>query len=149
MKKEKTPQGFTGATTKRELRYVAAASRLVGIPGVLSRSPGTRSQKVVWFGIVTENCRNMSLLEIKKHAQMRAHSSLPSYQTDWYRMPWRDRHGWLLLAENSVDDANFFLNEYNIKLLKMKIDELQVFYENKGGMKPKGSKTLGRGGFLT
>lgn len=143
------PMMCAGSTPRFKLRYVDAATRLAGgIPSEFSNSPFATPLKTIWYGIVSENCPNMTLAEMAKYSGMNSHGTVAESKQRWFRMPWRDRHGWLLFAEEVVNDRDFFLNGYNLRLIELRIKDLRGFFENPDGPFPEGSRVLGRGGFL-
>jgi len=138
----------TGATTKQQLRYVDVATRLVGNkPSKIKRKHEGFIYKTVWVGIVIENCPNMSLKVMAKHAGWNTHTGIPLYRDNWFRMPWRDRHGWLMLAEKVANCPDFLLNLEQLDYMQSRLDDLKSYFVR--GIPEECTPSLGRDGFLT
>lgn len=70
------------------------------------RSNVIAHMKSVWFGIVQENCPGMSLKEISElgGVPFNSHTTAWTVLKRWYGLHWRERHGWLLLAEEKQSE---------------------------------------------
>ncbi len=84
--------------------WADAATKAVGVwPGDLDsrRDRVAIHAKAVWFGIVKEFCPDIGLKDLSRLGGLRAtaHSSCHACVVRWGRLRWRERHGWLLLAE--------------------------------------------------
>ena len=89
--------------TKRQ--WAAAATKVVGnTPRELGKSKIETHMKRVWVGIFRENCPEACLKEIADFADLDvAHSTVHLLFEGWKGMPWRVRHGWLMMAESAIN----------------------------------------------
>jgi hypothetical protein len=88
--------------------WAAAATKVVGSD--LSRL-GKRKDEVllrmVWVGILLENCPNVSLKDVTVFGGIdSAHSTAFYLFKGWKRMLWRERHGWLMMAEAAMQSKH-------------------------------------------
>jgi hypothetical protein len=91
--------------------WADAASRAVGAwPGNLGprRDSVAVHAKSVWFGIVRENCPEIGLKDLSNLGGLgaSAHSSCHACCDRWKKLPWRERYGWLLLADSMAGARN-------------------------------------------
>ena len=88
-------------------KWAKAATKVVG--GNLTDFDRTRDGvycRRVWAGIVRENCPETSLKGICRLGNATtAHSTILALLDGWKLLPWRVRHGWLMMAENAYDSA--------------------------------------------
>ena len=133
-----------GATTRADMDFVKIANRLLGCsPGEMTNSPEHTLLKVVWIGIVTENCPYMTCPDLAKHAKYRSHSNIVSLRQQWFEMKWKDRHGWLLMAEMMKSPQNQTGGAMNAQILKNAINKLHRFF-----VVSPNPATVGKDGFL-
>lgn len=79
---------------------IASAERVCPIDHEISlRTAFNRHAFVVQTGIIIETARiQPSTPELAMHFGT-SHATVLDWMRRWREMPWRDRHGWLMLAE--------------------------------------------------
>lgn len=90
--------------------WADAATRAVGVwPGDLGerRDRIAIHAKTVWFGIVRENCPEIGLKDLSRLGGLKAsaHSSCHACCTRWHELGWKERYGWLMLAEGKYEPS--------------------------------------------
>lgn len=93
-----TPGRVPTRITDRQ--WARVATRVVGADlSQLGKARGEVHLRRVWVGIVKENC-NASLKEVARFGRVSvAHSTVHVLFEKWKQFPWRERHGWLMMAE--------------------------------------------------
>jgi hypothetical protein len=90
--------------SRQASRWEVAVTTAVGVrPGELDRRGELESRmKAVWFGLMSEFHPPISLKEMARLAGCRAetHTTAHSAVARWKSMHWRDRYGWLILADS-------------------------------------------------
>ena len=134
-----------GATTRDDMKYVEIANRLVGrSPGDMTNSPANTVLKIVWIGILTENCPYMTCPDLSYHAGYKSHSNIVTLRQRWYEFSWKDRHGWLMLAEMMRSPDSVSAGAANAMMIQKKVKELAGLF-----LEPDPSKAgVGKDGFL-
>tara|TARA_R100000654_G_scaffold61052_1_gene87931 strand:- start:1496 stop:1915 length:420 start_codon:yes stop_codon:yes gene_type:complete len=133
-----------GATTRDDIKYVKIATRLTGrTPGEMTNSSANTVLKSIWIGIVTENCPYMTCPDLAHHAKYKSHSNIVSLRQRWYELTWKDRHGWLMLAEMMKSPHSVSAGATNAMIIQKKVKELAEFFLESD--KPVG---VGKDGFL-
>ena len=95
---------------------VSAATEIAGgVPGEMTRSRQDIYMKIVWTGIILENAPDLSLAGMAAHAGLddKHHSSVFEWVGKWRLLPWRVRHGWLMMAE-SVGSQDVWKGPYEL-----------------------------------
>jgi len=100
-----TKTRVTVPTRKTNRQWASAATKVVGAtPRMLGRKSDETYIKRVWVGIVRENCPDVSLKEVASLADLKvAHSTVHCLYEGWKSLPWRVRHGWLMMAESAIN----------------------------------------------
>ena len=84
--------------------WMRAASRAVGVhpEDLASRGALEAHAKAVWLGIMKEHCPDLTLKQLSKMAQFpgNAHSTAHCALARWKKLGWRERYGWLILADS-------------------------------------------------
>ena len=93
----RTPKHWAGAATK--------------VVGSNIQRLGKRKDDVflrrVWVGILKENCPDLSFRDITTLGGADcAHSTALYLFRGWKEMPWRSRHGWLMMAEAAMQSKH-------------------------------------------
>ena len=91
-----------GSGVRGTLKQVANDARefLGSWPGDMNREYRHQDLKIVWTGLVLENCfrHEFELPAVAKIAKT-SHSTVHFWKEQWYTMDWRTRHGWLILFD--------------------------------------------------
>lgn len=94
-----------GPPLRRTGRHWAKAATKVtgGDLSTFGKTVGEVHLRRVWVGIVKENCPDLGLKEIVRLGGLDvAHSTVHQLWSKWIEFPWRQRHGWLMMAEVAV-----------------------------------------------
>jgi hypothetical protein len=95
---------FVPKKRKTNKQWARAATKVVG--GNLSQYGKTADGvylRRVWVGIVKENCPDLAYKNIVGLAGLDvSHSTIHQLFAKWQELPWRVRHGWLMMAEAAV-----------------------------------------------
>lgn len=134
--------------------WAKVASAVVGAwPGDFDgkRSNVIAHMKSVWFGIVRENCPGMSLKEITELAGLTtdSHTTAWSVIKRWDALHWRERYGWLLLAESKhSEDQHWSASDFGDGVRLVCSDRANKIRREKNNivissMKPRGHQHVG------
>jgi hypothetical protein len=90
--------------SRQASRWEVAVTTAVGVrPGEWDRRGELESRmKAVWFGLMSEFQPPISLVQMAKLAgcSAKGHTTAHSAVARWKSMHWRDRYGWLILADS-------------------------------------------------
>lgn len=103
----------TSVCTKASKRadVFRAAYLVIGdLPADMGRTNDESYRKVVWTGIVMENLPDIGLPEASERAGMlrTRHSAVHDWLKKWRDLPWRVRHGWLMMAEAAMSGKEYW-----------------------------------------